>query len=45
MFILSVRHNNSIRLIIYYFKKITKLKLNYDIYNKKLLIVVKAFYK
>jgi hypothetical protein len=44
-FILEVyivqRHNNGVwHLVIYYSKKITLLKLNYNIYNKELLAIV-----
>ena len=30
------------RAIAYYSRKITKLELNYDIYNKELLAIIKA---
>ena len=33
------------RIIVFYFHKIIELKLNYNIYNKKLLIIVEALYK
>ncbi len=33
------------RAIVYYFYKITKLELNYDIYDKELLVVIKTLKK
>ena len=33
----------NIYLVVFYSQKFTELKLNYEIYNKKLLIIVKAF--
>ena len=36
------KHNRKIYKIIYYSKKISFTKLNYDIHNKKLLVIVLA---
>ena len=41
---LSQEHKDSkLRLVVYYLKKITLLKLNYNVYNKELLTIVEAF--
>ena len=36
------RNDDKMRTVIYYFRKITRLELNYDIYDKELLVVVEA---
>ena len=40
---LTQKHNNKKHLIAYYFKKMSRIKQNYDIYNKKLLAIIEIF--
>jgi RNase H-like domain found in reverse transcriptase len=39
------KQNQLIKIIAFYFRKIIILKFNYNIYNKKLLIIIKALKK
>ena len=37
------KHNNKKHPIAYYLKKISKMEQNYNIYDKKLLAIIKTF--
>ena len=39
----QLNKSRNLQLIAFYLWKFTKLELNYEIYNKKLLVIVKAF--
>ena len=41
--LLQLGKDKALHLIAFYLRKITLLKLNYDIYDKELLAIVKAF--
>ena len=40
---LTQKYNNKKHLIAYYSKKISKIKQNFNIYDKKLLTIIKTF--
>ena len=40
---LTQKHDNKKHLIAYYSKKISKIKQNYNIYDKKLVTIIKTF--
>ena len=43
MHIMQPEDNRKIRLIIFYLKKLIQAELNYNIYNKKLLVIIVVF--
>jgi hypothetical protein len=40
---LSQKYERKLKLIIYYFRKISSAELNYNIYDKELLVIVVVF--
>jgi hypothetical protein len=38
----SQKHKDRLYPVVYFSRKIISIELNYDIYNKKLLVIVKA---
>ena len=45
VYLTQKRNDSKIRIVAFYTRKITGLELNYDIHDKKLLMVVEALYE